>query len=91
VETCRASAGLTKGAVYWHFAGKSDLFLALLEESSKQQARALPEAVRCFTVTDDSVGDLAAVLTDQFAACKENRDWPRLFLEFSASAGPPRV
>lgn len=34
-------AGLTKGAIYWSFAGKQDLFLALVEERLAAPARAL--------------------------------------------------
>ncbi len=30
-----AEAGLTRGAVYWHFKGKADLYLSLLEERSR--------------------------------------------------------
>ena len=29
-------AGVTKGAVYWHFNGKSDLVFKIIEESCKQ-------------------------------------------------------
>jgi AcrR family transcriptional regulator len=32
VDEIAARAGLSKGAVYWHFASKEDLFFALLEE-----------------------------------------------------------
>jgi AcrR family transcriptional regulator len=32
VDEIAARAGLSKGAVYWHFASKDDLFFALLEE-----------------------------------------------------------
>jgi AcrR family transcriptional regulator len=32
VDEIAERAGYSKGAVYWHFAGKDDLFLALLEE-----------------------------------------------------------
>jgi AcrR family transcriptional regulator len=32
IDEIAAQAGFSKGAVYWHFAGKDELFLALLEE-----------------------------------------------------------
>ncbi|MEA2349239.1 MAG: hypothetical protein QOG86_180, partial [Thermoleophilaceae bacterium] len=32
VDEIAERAGYSKGAVYWHFDGKDDLFLALLEE-----------------------------------------------------------
>jgi len=41
VEDIAAAAGLTKGAVYWNFEGKEDLFLALIEERVDQPAHEL--------------------------------------------------
>jgi AcrR family transcriptional regulator len=60
------AAGVTKGAVYWHFANKGDLFLALIEERIAEQARTLPGMVQSI----DSVDGLAAVLTRLFADLK---------------------
>jgi len=37
------------------------------------------------------VEGLAAVLADLFAACRDDRDWPKLLLEFSASGRDPQV
>ncbi len=86
-----AARVLTKGAVYWHFASKSDLFLALLEENTRQQSSDLPAALQEFSRIADPVERLTAILTDQFATCLEDQDWPRLYLEFSASSRDPQV
>lgn len=40
VDDIASRAGLSKGAIYWHFAGKRDLFLALVDRFSE---RALAE------------------------------------------------
>jgi len=41
VDDIAAAAGLTKGAVYWNFEGKEDLFLALIEERVDHRAHQL--------------------------------------------------
>ena len=41
VEDLAAAAGLTKGAVYWNFASKEDVFFALIEERVDRRAREL--------------------------------------------------
>jgi AcrR family transcriptional regulator len=43
VDAIAAEAGFSKGAVYWHFTGKEDLFFALLEERID---RPLSESIR---------------------------------------------
>jgi AcrR family transcriptional regulator len=44
VDDIAARAGLSKGAIYWHFAGKRELFLALVDRFSERALREL-EAV----------------------------------------------
>ena len=39
VEAIAREAGFTTGAIYSRFAGKADLFLALLEEQIEERAR----------------------------------------------------
>ena len=41
VEDIAGAAGVTKGAVYWNFQGKEDLFFALIDERVDQRAREL--------------------------------------------------
>jgi AcrR family transcriptional regulator len=41
VEDIAAAAGLTKGAVYWNFDSKEDVFFALIEERVDRRAREL--------------------------------------------------
>ena len=38
VDDIAARAGLSKGAIYWHFAGKRELFLALVDRFSERRA-----------------------------------------------------
>jgi AcrR family transcriptional regulator len=41
VEEIASAAGVTKGAVYWSFRGKQDLFFALIDERVDRRAREL--------------------------------------------------
>jgi AcrR family transcriptional regulator len=41
VDDVAAAAGVTKGAVYWNFEGKEDLFLALIEERVDRRSHEL--------------------------------------------------
>jgi AcrR family transcriptional regulator len=45
LQSIAARAGLTKGAVYWSFKGKEDLFLTLVDERLDAPARELIELV----------------------------------------------
>jgi AcrR family transcriptional regulator len=87
LDDVAAAAGLTKGAVYWHFPGKTDLFIALLEEHNRQQSATLPSTVAGVA----SAEGLAAALAQMFAACRQDEAWPALLQEFAASRRDPRV
>lgn len=43
IEQIAAEAGYSTGAVYWHFKGKDDLFLAVYEAQAAARARAVQE------------------------------------------------
>jgi AcrR family transcriptional regulator len=63
-------AQLTRGAVYWNFASKQELFLALLDERIDQQVQALmrlTETAPADQPTADSVGAGLAHLIDHQA------------------------
>jgi TetR/AcrR family acrAB operon transcriptional repressor len=84
-------AGLTKGAVYWHFASKSDLYLALLEERVKQEAAALPAAIGEAADSPEPLTGLTRLLERQFALAYAEPDRPRLSLEFLSRSWDPEV
>jgi AcrR family transcriptional regulator len=78
-----AAAGLTKGAVYSSFAGKAELFYALMEQRIDERlALAAEAAARQPSVPDATrhVGDgLAELMSSQ-------ADWHLLFVEFWTQA-----
>lgn len=80
VEEIAADAGLTKGALYYNFAGKEDLFLALLDRHV---------AARLDLLSDLDAAGPAALREGArrvAAALRADRDWSLLFLEFWAQA-----
>jgi AcrR family transcriptional regulator len=83
LDEVAAAAGLTKGAVYSSFAGKDDLFYALMRERIDERLALVTEAVeRQATVSDmarDAGSGLAQLMSSQ-------RDWHLLFIEFWARA-----
>lgn len=83
LDDVATAAGLTKGAVYSSFAGKDDLFYALMRERIEERLALVTEAVeRQATVLDiarDASSGLAQLMSSQ-------RDWHLLFIEFWARA-----
>jgi AcrR family transcriptional regulator len=89
VEEIAAEAGMTTGALYWHFAGKEALFLALADE---QVERRVAEIASLAEDADDPAA-LQDRVAQQFASFIEHDpDWPLLFFEFWAyGARDPRL
>jgi len=58
VDAVAAEAGLSKGAVYWNFSSKDELFLALLEERIDKRVAEIVDVLRTAPVdrpVDDSI------------------------------------
>lgn len=91
LDQVAADAGLTKGAVYWHFSSKCDLYLALLQEHVSQQVSELPGEVARYFGTLAPEKALAAWLEAKLAACQEDPGRMALFFEFVASSRDPAV
>ncbi len=90
LDEVAASAGLTKGAIYWHFASKSDLFLALLQAYCQEQAALLPQAFELASSAGDPVARLNTLLLELLPA-RQDLVWPRLLTEFMASSRDQEV
>src|SRR3954452_11906352 len=76
-------AGYSKGAVYSNFAGKDDLFVAVLDEHLLRRARVYADVVLDQPTLDDSYRAVARFMVEA-----ERRDpaWAALQLEFWAHA-----
>jgi AcrR family transcriptional regulator len=75
-------AGLTKGAVYWHFESKADLFRALLQEFDRRQAEFDQQRSQAFRDSRDAEQALAELLAAELQRAREVPDWARLRAEF---------
>jgi AcrR family transcriptional regulator len=82
LEEVAAEAGLSKGAVYYNFANKEALFLAILDQHLESRL-AMIEDVRS---TADPAASLREAARRIAASFREDRDWCLLFLEFCAQA-----
>ena len=77
-----AEAGFSKGALYWNFASKDELFFALLDELD-EHLRALITAAASAPADRDISGDLSR---DISAVLEHGHDVVLLFHEYSALA-----
>lgn len=91
LDKVAADAGVTKGAVYWHFASKQDLFLAILEQQLNEQLRMLPRQIESMLKASDPEAALAEWLSAQFCFLEEEDGKSMLFLEFVTSSREPEV
>ncbi len=76
-------AGYTKGAVYANFAGKEDLFLAMLDA---RFADRLAELDRVLAVDAPPEEQARRAARDFIAAIEAEPEWERLFFEFAVYA-----
>src|SRR4051794_5367182 len=77
------AAGVTRGALYYHFAGgKEDLFLALLDERLQERAEAIRDRFAGPTGVSATVDQARGAADDAFAAVQPNREWQLLTYEF---------
>lgn len=72
-------AGYSTGAVYSNFAGKEELFLAVLDEHIEARLRAVEQAVH---TVDSPAARVRAAADDWMRFLNEDPDWYPLFIEF---------
>ncbi|KMK74423.1 TetR/AcrR family transcriptional regulator [Alkalihalobacillus pseudalcaliphilus] len=84
-------AGMTKGAVYWHFSSKQDLFLTILEHNLTQQLKVLPSQIDRILTADNPEIALTNWLKSQFDFIELDEGSSRLFLEFVVSSREPEI
>ena len=79
IDAVAERAGYSKGTVYWHFAGKDDLFLALVEERVDRPMREMIELLR----SAPADRDMAPEASKRFAALLAGqREWLLLDNEY---------
>jgi AcrR family transcriptional regulator len=83
IDRIAAEAGLSKGAVYWNFASKEELFFALLDERIDRQIRALVDQTEAAPQGQAMEGQVSVGLS---AVLAQERELVVLFHEYSAMA-----
>ncbi|MBV1777171.1 TetR/AcrR family transcriptional regulator [Burkholderiaceae bacterium DAT-1] len=87
LDEVAADAGMTKGAVYWHFDSKNELFFALLDSRFKTQfEELLPTELEAHDANADAKAALLDLLSGVVDRLEHDPDWPRLLLEFMGQA-----
>lgn len=89
LDEIAAEAGLTKGAIYWHFSSKNDLFFSLLESRFQRHAAPLSGDIAQAAAAADLAGRkqaLCLLFRDTLSRFRDDANWPRLFLEFLAQS-----
>ena len=82
LDEIAGGAGLTKGAIYWHFKNKNDLFFAMLDSRLRQDtAPLLGDLDTLIHAGGDPLDGLTAMFQTSLRRCVDDPDWPRLFLE----------
>jgi AcrR family transcriptional regulator len=80
-------AGFSRGAVYYNFADKEELFLELLDRRCAERARDLRELFTGEADDIEQTGRQARLASHQaFAAMAGDPEWRALYLEFLAQA-----
>ena len=81
VDEVAAEAGVTTGALYWHFQSKDELFLALADSRVSRRGAEIGDVGRA----DAEAVGLEADIERQFRAFIEREpEWPLLYYEFWA-------
>ncbi len=82
LDAVAADAGMTKGAIYWHFKSKNELFFALLDH--RFQLHTSPLKVDLAALLESGRDPQAGMLDmfrDGMRRCIEDPAWARLYLE----------
>lgn len=91
LDEVATEAGLTKGAVYWHFAGKHDLFFALLDARCAEQDQYMPTVIAEAATAGEPKAALIKLISGIVRRLASDPDWPRLFIEFVGQTRDPAV
>lgn len=92
LDAVAADAGMTKGAIYWHFKSKHDLFFAMLDSRLRQDAAPLLGDLQALIREGgDPFTALCAMFESGMERCIRAPDWPALYLECLNLSRDPAV
>lgn len=87
LDDVAATAGLTKGAIYSNFAGKDEVFFAMLDEQVHRRVDVVRAAVAARRPADQPPGHPAQTTPHEVgrlltAAFTQDREWQLVFVDF---------
>ncbi len=94
LDEVAAAAGMTKGAIYWHFRNKNDLFFALLDARLQRDTSPVQAEIQA-AIAQGQQGEPMQAVTQLFSLawsrCAVDRQWTRLYLEVMSQAQEPEI
>lgn len=91
LDEIASRAGLTKGAIYWSYASKTELFLDLVDYRANADWSRVMAFVDVSLKQVQPAAALRRLLLLVLQKSDADRDWPRLYLEFLAQTREPAV
>lgn len=85
------AAGMTKGAIYWNFASKAELFCALLEQRCQMDDAAMEPMLQPEQMKTLDLQQAQDVIEHAVRQMSHDPRWPRLFIEFVSQAREPEI
>lgn len=83
LDQIASNAGLSKGAVYWHFSNKSDVYLAICDRSLKQLVNNIGEKFNTAFASANQLDAIKSLVESELKSCEDHAgELPRLFLQF---------
>jgi AcrR family transcriptional regulator len=82
LEQIAKEAGMTKGAVYWHFEAKSEVFGALIEEYERKQAELAARDAEEAAASGQPHLALERLLSLPLRRAQQSPEWSKLLFEF---------
>lgn len=88
LDEVAAEAGLTKGAIYWHFASKHDLLLELMQETIREQLKGRPDEISKIMAAKNRARALARWLENELPDQNSSAAPAMLFIECIVHSDP---
>ncbi len=92
LDQVASDAGLSKGAVYWHFSSKSDLYLAICDRSLKGLLNSISRKFNTVFASSNPLEAIKSLIASELQSCKDhNGELPRLFLQFVSTRNEKEI
>ncbi|MFO1391960.1 MAG: TetR/AcrR family transcriptional regulator [Agitococcus sp.] len=94
LDEVAAVAGMTKGAIYWHFRNKNDLFFGLLDARLQRDISPVQNEIQA-AINLAQQGEPLTAMTELFSQAWSrsagDSAWSRLYLEVMSQAQEPEI